>query len=226
MAALCISPIKATVMRLVKLDSCGVPVTGASSAVIVQDGFISIAASPQYDTGDEFTQKTANGTLCINQKDPDSFQRVDLEMTWCVMDPDALTLLAGERLLTTGSPVTGTGVVFGEGVNAIHYSLEVWQPVSGAGACTSSGAQQYVYWAFMNVGNGSVGDFTFENAAFSFVTSGSTFSASPLWGSGPGTAGPWIDQTTPQKVMAGDHYLYNVTTVAPPTSTCGASLLT
>lgn len=219
MAAICVAPIKATVMQIIKLDACGVPVTGADSAWIVQDGFISIAASPQYEDGDEFIQRTANGALCVNQKDPDSFKRVDLEMTWCVLDPDAIALLAGERLLTDASEVTGTGVVFGEGEALGHYSLEVWQPVSGAGACSgATGEQQYVYWAFMNVGNGRVGDFTFENGVFNFVTNGSTFSASPLWGLGPGPDGPWIDQP----VVAGDHYLYNVTTTPPPTATCGA----
>lgn len=222
MASLCVSPIKATVMRVVKLDTCGVPVTGDASAVVVQDGFISISVSPQYEDGDEFIQRLANGSLCINQKDPDSFKRVDLEMTWCVLDPDAIVMIAGERLLTDGDPVTGTGVVFGEGEALSHFSLEVWQPVSGAGACTASGDAQYVYWAFMNVGNGRVGDFTFENGIFNFVMSASTFSASPVWGTGPGTGGPWIGQP----VIAGDHYLYNVTTEPPPVSSCGAALLT
>lgn len=222
MATRCATPIKASVMRLIKLDACGVPVTGADSSVIVEDGWVSISYSPQYEDGEEFIRRTANGSLCVNQKDPDSFKRVDLEMTWCVLDPDAIVLMGGERLLTDSTETTGTGVVFGEGEELGHYSLEVWQPIAGAGSCTATGDQLFVYWAFLNVGNGRIGDATFENGTFDFVVSGSTFSASPVWGTGPGTAGPWIDQP----VQAGDHYLFNITTEPPPTAACGAALLT
>lgn len=221
MPAICITPIKASVMRLVSLDACGTPVSGSDSAVVVSDGFVSISPSPQYEDGTEYLSKKANGELCVNDLDPPALKRVDLEMVWCVLDPDALVLQTGERLLTDSGAVTGTGVAFGEGQITTRYSLEVWQPVSGVNACNSSGEQQFVYWAFPHVGNAKVGDFTFENGVFNFTISSTTFAASLLWGDGPGTAGPWIDQP----VEAGDHYLYNVTTTAPPTSSCGAVAL-
>lgn len=222
MVAQCVSPIKAQVMRLVTLDSCGVPVSGADSAVVVSDGFVSIAPSPQYEDGTEYVTKKANGELCVNSIDPPQLKRVDLEMIWCVLDPDALVIQTGERLLTDSGAVTGTGVAFGEGQITTRYSLEVWQPVSGVNACNADGEQQYVYWAFPNVGNAQVGDFSFENGVFNFTISSTTFPAATQWGTGPGTDGPWIDQA----VQSGDHYLYNVTTTPPPASACGASLLT
>lgn len=222
MPAQCVSPIKAQVMRIVKLNSCGTPITGAGSAVVVSDGFVSISPSPQYEDGTEYVTKKANGELCVNDIDPPAFKRLDLEMVWCVLDPDALVLQTGERLLTDSGAVTGTGVAFGEGQSLNRYSLEVWQPVSGVNACNAGGVQQYVYWAFPNVGNAKVGDFSFENGVFNFTIAGSTFAASLLWGDGPGSAGPWINQP----VQLGDHYLYNVTTTPPPTSSCGAVALT
>lgn len=221
-SSICVSPIKATVMRVIKLDACGAPVTGADSAVIVQDGFVSISPSPQYEEGVEFLQKKASGAFCVNQIDPPQLKRVDTEQIWCVLDPDILVLMTGERLLTTGDPITGTGVVYGEGEITAHFSLEVWQPVSGANACTPGGVQQYVYWAFPNMGNAQVGDWTFENGVFTFTINTTTFSASALWGTGPGSDGPWIEQA----VQAGDHFLHNVTDVPPPTAACGAALLT
>jgi len=208
-------------MRLVKLNSCGAPVTGASSSVVVSDGFVSISPSPQYEDGTEYITKKANGDLCVNDIDPPALKRVDLEMVWCVMDPDALVIQTGERLLTDSGAVTGTGVAFGEGQVSNRYSLEVWQPVSGVNACNASGQQQYVYWAFPNVGNSKVGDFTFENGVFNFTISASTFAAATAWSRGPGTGTKWIDQA----VQSGDHYLYNVTTTAPPSSACGATTL-
>lgn len=221
MVAQCVSPIKASVMRLIKLDACGAPVTGASSSVVVSDGFVSIAPSPQYEDGTEYLTKKANGALCVNDIDPPQLKRVDLEMIWCVMDPDAQIVQTGERLLYASGGVTGTGVAYGEGEVTTRYSLEVWQPVSGVNACSASGAQQYVYWAFPHVGNAKVGDFTFENGVFNFTISSTTFAANTAWGDGPGSAGPWVSAA----VQAGDHYLYNVTTTAPPSSACGAALL-
>lgn len=221
MVAQCVSPIKASVMRLIKLNSCGAPVTGASSSMVVSDGFVSISPSPQYEDGTEYLSKKANGDLCVNDIDPPALKRVDLEMVWCVLDPDALVIQTGERLLTDSGAVTGTGVAFGEGQVTDRYSLEVWQPVSGVNACNASGQQQYVYWAFLNVGNSKVGDFSFENGVFNFTISATTFAASTQWGTGPGSDGPWIDQA----VQSGDHYLYNVTTTAPPTASCGATTL-
>lgn len=221
MAATCVSPIKATVMRLVKLDLCGNPVTGAESAEVVQNGFVSIAVSPQYEDGTEYLTKRADGTLCVNEKDPRELKRAELEITWCVLDPDALVIMTGEQLFTTGAPVTGTGVGFSEGQLTTRFSLEVWQPVTGPGACTPGGQQQYVYWAFPNVGNTQVSDFTFENGVFNFVTSSETSRIGPLWGDGPGSAGPWIEQNP----VEGTHFLYNVTTTPPPAASCGAVAL-
>src|SRR5262245_26266457 len=112
MATICATPIKARVMRLVKVDTCGVPVTGASSAVVISSGFIQVKMSPEYEEGEEFLLKTANGDACVNQKDPSFLKRVGLNLEFCQVDPDAIIVVTGERLITGGAPVTGTGVVF------------------------------------------------------------------------------------------------------------------
>lgn len=220
MVALCVSPIQARVARLIKLDVCGNPVTGASSSVVVTDGFVSINPSPQYLDGEEHQQRKANGALCVYQKDPSELTRVDLEINWCILDPDAIVVITGERLLTTSS-VTGSGVAFGEGQLTSRFSLEVWQPLAGAAACNASGAQQYVYWAFMNAGNAKVGDFSFQNDVFQFQNTAETKAAGPLWLSRSGAA-TWLGSNT---VATDEHFLYNITTGTPPTATCGAVLL-
>lgn len=220
MVAQCVSPIQARVARLIKLDTCGNPVTGASSAVVVANGFVSINPSPQYLDGEEHQQRRADGALCVYQKDPSELTRVDLAINWCVLDPDAIVVITGERLLVTNT-VTGTGVAYGEGQLTARFSLEVWQPVTGAGACDASGNQQYVYWAFMNAGNSKVQDFTFENAPFQFTTMSETKAAGPLWLSRSGAA-TWLGSNT---VATDEHFLHNITTAAPPTAACGAVLL-
>lgn len=222
MATICGAPIKARVARICKVNACGVPVTGAGMGVVT-NGFISIETSAEYEDGEEFLVKTANGDPCVNQKDPSFLKRVGLTINFCNVDPDAINILTGERLITGGGPVTGTGVVFGETPLTNRFSLEVWQPLAGAGACGADGLQRYMYWAFMNAGNCKIGDYTFENGTSTFVVTADTAGASPQWGDGPGSGTSWLPTGfTPSAGTYPDHFLFNITSTEPPTAACGA----
>lgn len=219
-----VAPIKAKVMRAVKLDTCGNPVTGASSSQVVAKGFTQVQVSPDYEDGTEFLTKLADGTPCVNQKDPAFLKRAGLEMHFCVLSPDWVTITTGETQILTGSgPVTGTGNMFGTDLLTNRFSLELWQPVSGVGACTPSGLQNYVYWAFPNVTNTKLNDFTFELGVFDFVIAAETDYTGYLWGDGPGSVS-WLPAGV--TVPTTKHFLYNVTTTPPPAVTAGAVLLT
>lgn len=222
MAATCVSPIKASVIRLIKLTSCGVPVTGAESSVVTFKGFVSVAVTPEYEEGQEFILKNAGGELCVNEKDPNELKRVGLEVEVCTLDPDLQVIATGERLLTTGAPATGTGVAYGEGQLLSRFSLELWQPIAGAGACSPGGVQQYVYWLFGNVGNTMVGDFTFENDVFTYSFSAETKAWFTGWPSLIGALATGLGTNTLQDR---EHYLWNITTTPPPVSACGAALV-
>jgi hypothetical protein len=187
----------------------------------VFDGFTQISVTPEYEEGEEFLTKKANGEPCVNEKDPNFLKRVGLEITFCSIDPDVIVLLTGERLIVTGGPATGTGVAFGEGLLLNRFSLEVWQPLSGQ-VCSTSGAQQFAYWAFPNVGNAMVGDWTYENGPMEFTVSGDTKKAAEAWGRGP--KAPYYLGTALSAADA-EHFLWNITDVPPPTATCGATTL-
>jgi hypothetical protein len=218
-----ISPIKARVIRAVKLDVCGNPVTGASSAMWVGKGFTQVQLSPDYEEGQEFLTKLADGSACVNQKDPSFLKRIGIEGHFCTISPDLIQMQTGYTEIFTGAgPVTGTGLMFDNRNLDARYSLELWQPVAGAGGCDPSGNQYYVYWAFPNVTNGKLNDWTFENDVFDWVISNETDGAGYLWGDGPG-ASTWLPAgvTVPQ----GTHGLFNITTTAPPAVTAGAVTL-
>ena len=102
MVAQCATPIKARVFRLVKLTDCGVPVSGTGSAVVVSKGWTQTSVAPEYEDGQEFIQLLVTGEPCVNQKDPSFLKRATLETTWCTLDPDALVIITGDQLLTTG----------------------------------------------------------------------------------------------------------------------------
>lgn len=221
MVSQCVSSIKGRMMRVIKLDTCGNPVTGSGSAMVVSKGFISIKPSPQYEDGVEYLKRLADGSFCVNQKDAGQLKRVQLEIKICTLDPDMMVLTTGSRLLS--SSATGTGAMWSENSPVSnHWSLEVWQDVAGRGACTATGLQQYVYWAFMNNQNAQLQDWTIENDILEFTFTAETQAVGTLWGAGTGWATPWFGANS---AVSGDHFGYNVTTIAPPTAVCGAQAL-
>lgn len=225
--AICAAPIKGTHLRLVKVDACGAPVTGATSLVVVTKGFVQVVMDPQYEDGEEFFERNADGQACVNQKDSPTLKRFTLTVDFCEVDPVAAAYALSARLLDTTSPATtGTGFALGEGTPSNRFSMEVWQRVAGSGACDPSGAQRYIYNAWPNVGNVQVGSYTVENGRSTLQFIGETGAASTLWGNGPGNGASWLPTGTLGNVQSTDHWLWNITTVALPTEMCGPQTLT
>jgi hypothetical protein len=222
--AICAAPIKGSHLRIVKVDDCGVPVTGAAGLTIVTKGFVQVVSEPDYEDGEEFVERNADGELCVNQKDKPSLKRFALTVDWCEVDPVLAAYVMSARLLDTASPaVTGTGWALSEGEPDNKFSMEVWQRVAGSGACDPSGVQRYIYNAWPHVGNTQVGSYTIENARSTLQFIAETFPASTTWGNGPGTA-TWLPVGT--TIQDTEHWAWNITTTPPPTPACGPTTLT
>jgi hypothetical protein len=73
------------------------------------------------------------------------------------------------------------------------------------------------------VGNTKIGQSTIENAGLQMQFTAQTDNVGPTWGDGPGTLGPWAPS-----FIDGEHFMWNITTVAPPTipASCGATQIT
>lgn len=220
MASECLAPIRARHLRLVKLDECGAPVTGAASAQVVTKGFTQVVLTPNYEVQGAIRVRNAQGELCVNEPDQTELIEVSAAITFCQIDPDALVILTGETLITGGPPVTGTGIWFGEGLITARYSLELWQPVAGAGACTPGGQQKFMYWALGNLGSSQIGAVTVQNGELTMEVTSLTKAIAAAWGNGPGGGASWV--ATPPGPL--DHWGFNVTTTPPPDppATCGA----
>lgn len=216
-------------MRVVRLDSCGIPVTGSGSMVIVTKGFVQVQNEPQYEEGEEFFERTADGTVCVNQKDDPVLKRFQLTIDFCEVNTTMLAFMTSARELTAGgSGVTGFGMAFAEGQPSNRYSLEIWQKVAGSGACDASGSQRYIYNAWPNLGASKLGSYTIENGRSTFQLmsesqAGST-TAVTGWLNGPGTSTSWLPSG--ETLGTGEHWLWNVTTTAPPTAACDPTTLT
>lgn len=223
--AICAAPIKGTHIKVVKVDACGAPVTGATSLVVTTKGFVQVVMDPQYEDGQEFFERNADGQPCVNQKDPPILKRHQLTIDLCEVDPVMAAYVLSARLLDTASPATtGTGWAQPSGQPTNRFSLEVWQRVAGSGGCDPSGQQRYIYHAWPNVGNVQVGSYTVENGRSTLQFIAETADPSLNWGNGPGSGTSWLPVGT--TVLSTEHWLWNITTNPPPLESCGPTTLT
>jgi hypothetical protein len=216
-------------MRIVKVDACGNPVTGTGSLVVVTKGFVQVQNEPQYEDGEEFFERTADGTPCVNQKDDPVLKRFQLTIDFCEVNTTAFAYITSARELTSGGAgVTGLGMAFAEGQPTNRYSLEVWQKVAGSGACDATGAQRYIYNAWPNLGATQLGSYTIENGRSTFQVKSETQAGSTAatigWLNGPGSSTSWLPAG--ETLGALEHWLWDVTTTAPPSPACNPTTLT
>jgi hypothetical protein len=223
MASICAAPIKGVALRVVQLDVCGNPVTGASSHVIINNLWTQVQMSPQYEAGTDFFERTADGLIGVNQIDPPILKRMQLQVDMMSVDPDMMPYVISARELVTTAPVSGVGFGLSEGPSLAHFSLEVWQRVAGAGACTPSGLAQYIYHAWPHCYNPQIQKYDIANARSNFQFQCDTAVAGALWGDGPGSS-TWLPVGV--SALTTEHWLYNLTTNPPPTATCGFIALT
>jgi hypothetical protein len=209
------APIKGKVIRVIKTDTCGAPISGGSSAQIVSNSFVSVAMAPQIEDGTEFFVRTADGTPCVNDKDAPILKRMQLTVILCSIDPDMTPLILSARELTTTAPVSGTGFALQEGAPTAHFSFETWQTVAGAGACAPGGAQYFVYHAWPHCKNPQIQDYTVENGVSQLQFLCETIAPSTNWLAGQ----TWLGTNNP--IQSLDHWLWNLTTNAPPTAGVG-----
>jgi hypothetical protein len=208
-------------MRIIELDACGVPITGTGGLVAVTKGFVQVSMEPQYEDGVEFFERTASGDPCVNQKDDPTLKRINLTSQFCEINASAASLMISARELVSGTPATGTGFALAEGNPTRRYSLEVWQEVAGAGACDASGQQRYIYNAWPNVGATQLGGYTIENGRSTLETTSETRGSSAQWVALVGSDYLPVGET----VEEDEHWVWNVTTTAPPTIACDPTTL-
>jgi hypothetical protein len=220
----CATPIKGTVYRMTKLDVCGNPVTGAGNA-IVASAFVQVQNSPQYEDGTEFFERTAGGAICVNQKDDPVLKRFQVTIDFCEINVTGASYMMSARELAVTN--TGYGFAVGEGLSSNRYSLEVWQNVAGAGACDpTTGVQRYIYHAWPNLGASKLGDYTIENdrstlQIMSESRAGST-NATTGWLAKNGSS-TWLPAGF--SLATTDHWIWNITTTAPPVAACNPGTL-
>jgi hypothetical protein len=161
--------VQGAAIRVTRLDSIGNLMTGPMDSYTTSS-FIRVSFTPEYEEGDEITEKAADGTVCVTFKAPDTLKRVTMEVAICDPDPEFTALVGGGLLLTRqGSPgdqsttrsVGWAAGQVGEDPSRDGVAVEVWSYAVQNGKKAPN--NPYFHWVFPYVKVRQSGDRVIEN---------------------------------------------------------------
>lgn len=85
-------------IRVTRLDAAGNLLNQPGDSYTTS-AFMRISFTPEYEEGDEITEKSANGAICVSYKAPDTLKRITMELAICEPDPELTNLVSGGLLL-------------------------------------------------------------------------------------------------------------------------------
>jgi hypothetical protein len=225
----CASLSRGRMMRLTRLDECGVPVEGTCST-LVTDGVIQVASSYVYQDPEEIQQANANGALCVDDQSDPALRWVDLNIQLCRVDPDAVNIITNDPLVVddAATPETVGWRVDSALTGTANFALEMWSGVPNQ-ICPASGFPLYGYWLWPWVRQATWGEKSVTNGALNLDFTART-QAGGTWGVGPynvvrDVLTPFAPGPLLTAIGATTHEHFQFTNMAPPESACGCTSL-
>jgi hypothetical protein len=129
-----------------------------------------ISFTPEYEEGDEITEKGANGVVCVTYKAPDTLKRITMELAICEPDPELSALLSGGLLLRKNVGTSGNTDIksvgwaapgVGDDPAGNGVAIEAWSHAVKDGK--RGGALPYFHWIFPYAKFRQSGDRVIEN---------------------------------------------------------------
>jgi hypothetical protein len=161
--------VQGVAIRVTRLDAAGNLLNGAGDSYTTS-AFLRTSFTPEYEEGDEITEKSADGTVCVSYKAPDTLKRITMEIAICDPDPELTALMSGGLLLrknfgSFASPdnksVGWAAPAVGDDPAGNGVCVEVWSFAVKDGKRASS--LPYFYWVFPYVKLRQSGDRVIEN---------------------------------------------------------------
>ena len=218
--------VQGVALRVSRLDAMGNPLVGDEN-VYVTKAFMRVSFTPEYEDGDEVTEKNAAGEVCVTYKSSDTLKRATMEIAVCDPDPELTELLTGGVLLKYGAvgypPADGgtgaapgwpTGVSYanatvgyaavrvGESPNPNGVGVEVWSRAIRNGAMDTE--LPYYRWVFPKATLRPSGDRVIENGLLANAFEGWSV-GNIYFGTGPADDWYWPDATDRPFAYARDH---------------------
>jgi hypothetical protein len=156
-------------IRVTRLDAAGNLMGGAGNSYTTSS-FMRVSFTPEYEEGDEITEKGANGVVCVTYKAPDTLKRITMELAICEPDPELTSLLSGGLLLrknlgTAGDPnnksIGWAAPGVGDDPAGNGVAIEVWSHAVKDGK--RAGVLPYFHWIFPFAKFRQSGDRVIEN---------------------------------------------------------------
>jgi hypothetical protein len=200
-------------IRVTRLDANGNLLNGAGDSYTTT-AFMRVSFTPEYEEGDEITEKSANGSVCVTYKSPDTLKRITMELAICEPDPELTNLISGGLLLrknlgTFASPnrksVGWAAPAVGDDPAGNGVSVEVWSLAIKDGKKSST--LPYFHWVFPYAKLRQSGDRVIENGMLATTFEG--------YGLGNINFGDGIDDRWEFPVAAERPYSYARTYWAP-----------
>jgi hypothetical protein len=193
--------VQGVAIRVTRLDSSLAMMTGPANSYTT-NAFIRTSFTPEYEEGDEITEKSADGTVCVSYKAPDTLKRITMEIAVCEPDPELTQLLSGGVLLA-GKPDGATGNMaaismgwaspqVGEDPSGYGNVVEVWSRAVQDGK--PAVRNPYFHWVFPYVKTRLSGDRVVENGLLATTFEGYGL-GNILYGEGPDGRWRWPEIT-------------------------------
>lgn len=162
--------VQGAAIRVTRLDAAGNLLTGPHDSYTMS-AFMRVTFTPEYEEGDEFTEKGASGTVCVTYKAPDSLKRLTMEIAICEPDPEFSALVGGGVLLTRdGKSVGWATPEVGENPSGNGVAIEVYSYAVADGKRAST--DPYFHWIFPYATLRATGDRVIENGLLANTFSG------------------------------------------------------
>jgi hypothetical protein len=164
--------VQGVAIRVTRLDPNGVLIPTES---YTSKSFIRVSFTPEYEEGDEITEKNADGTVCVTYKAPDTLKRATMEVAVCDPDPVLSSMLSGGIILagmvepqpqtpdadTDVYPLGWASAGVGEDPSGNGVAVEVWSRAIVDGKAALQ--MPFFHWVFPYVKTRLSGDRVIEN---------------------------------------------------------------
>ena len=223
----CYAPVRGSVIRVTRLDSCGVPDPG-ESAVVVSKRISSVTIDEVTEEGTNVRERNFGGEMCIVDDADTDVIGYTADIALCGVDPGLIGLLTRQPVvLNAAGDIVGFDATTTVDMDDTAFALEIWSRLAGS-ACAPSGFRKWGYTVFPYLKGGRIGGFSFENGPVQFTISGARTIDANGWGVGPfdvdrDEADAPSPLFTPLPEFA--HFRNIVVTLDPPAAACGAFAL-
>lgn len=192
--------IQGVALRVTRLDSVGNLLNGPGDSYTTH-AFMRVSFTPEYEEGDEITEKSANGAVCVSFKSPDTLKRITMEVAICEPDPELTSLMSGGLLLrknlgTFASPdhksVGWASPAVGDDPSGNGVAIESWSRAIVDGK--PSATLPFYHWVFPYAKLRQSGDRVIENGLLANTFEGYGL-GNELFGDGPDGRWEWPEAT-------------------------------